>query len=128
MVNKKDLQKGLLNGLAKEQSLRSQIVDGIVKVLKDTNTEFKFKFCIVMVLFIMFALSLVFCLFIINACVAVFRTDTNLNVPLYLGIISGKVVIMVAVGMPLVFRASSVEEALRLADGFERIHQAKFRN
>jgi len=128
MTDEKDVQKSLIEGLSKEQKLRAQIVGGIVRLLKDPETEFKFKFCIVMVLFIMFALSLVFCLFMINACVVIFHPVMTLNVGLYLGIISGKVVLMMMVGMPLVFRASSVEEALRLNDGFNRIHRAKFKN
>jgi hypothetical protein len=126
MKDQVEIQKAFMEGVSKEQTLRTQIVTGIVRLLKDPKTEFKFKFCIVMVLLIMFALSLVFCLFIINASIVIFRPEPPLNVVLYLSIIFGKVVLMMAVGMPLVFKASTVEQAARLDDSFNKIHRAKF--
>ena len=116
----KDVQNRLLDQAAKEQSFRKQIVTDIAELLRNPDTDPVLKLFTVLVLLVVVCISFLSTLFILYAAL---KSLPSFG---YVLVIPGLVVLLMILAIPLVLKASSTEQSLRLNHGFNKIYEARF--
>lgn len=121
----KNVPNRLLNQAAKEQSFRKQIIADITQLLRNPETAPILKLFIVLGLLVILGISFVFSVFILHTVYAIIR-NAEYNPLHYAYIISILIVSLMVIAVPLVFKASTAEQSLRLDGSFNKIYRARF--
>lgn len=125
MSGTENIREKLLSQVAEERNFRQQIVADIAALLRNPMTPPILRLFIVLVLLVALGLSFVLTIFIINA-ILIFFLTIPFNPFWYVLVIAIKVMLLVALSIPLVLKAASTEQALRLDESFNKVYGAKF--
>ncbi len=124
MGNDAGIPEGLTQNLEKEASFRERILSTLLDLIKDPATDRDLK-----VLIIAGCLDAVGVSFVVTICLlhVIYGLASHHEVPLlwYAGIVAVLLALLMTLAIPLVTKASSKEEALRLSEGFEKIYRAR---
>ena len=118
------IQDRFLDQADKEQSFRKQIVGEITQLLRRKDTPISLKIFIILGLLVLLGISFVFTIFLIHTVFATVK-DTTFNPMTYVAIISAQIVLLMAICLPLVIKASNREAAIRLEENLDWTYAAK---